>query len=188
MKKIFFKKRKAIASITIVMLLGFISLLTMTSVFSYNSWRWEALNNSIKKDNYANAVDSLTLMQYVLLVRNRALTPTELTVYDTYENESLDVKTTVNIGSITTMSNCNTVELPTGYSDMSVKRITAYNQYMNFYNNKTCCTAGVFEGTDENELLIEEILNTYSKENCKNMNWPNIKENSESIITPNIIQ
>ena len=189
MKKFLFQKeKKGIASITIVMLLGFVSIITMTSIFTYNSWRWETLENNIKKDNFNNAVDGLSLMQYILLVKYRDLTPVELSVYDSYENANIGLRTTTNIGSIDLMGNCNTVEMPMDYMGLPIKRVTAYNQQNNFFNSKTCCTAGIFNNGTNNELYLEELLNTYSKENCKNMNWPNLKDSSESIITSKIIQ
>jgi hypothetical protein len=32
------------------------------------------------------------------------------------------------------------------------------------------------------------LLDTYSKESCKNMNWPNLKNSSEPLITYNLTQ
>ena len=189
MKNIFFEKqKKGIASITIVLLLGFLSILTMTSILTYNAWRWETLDNNIRKDNYSNAIDGLSIMQYIYLIRNRAVANTTLSVYDSYENYNLGLKTSINISALDTLDNCNTVSLPSAYSDFTVKRITAYNQYNNFYNNKTCCTAGIYNSASENELETEGIINTYSKESCKNMNWPNLKNSSEPLITYNLTQ
>lgn len=182
------KSKKALATITIVLLLGFLSLLTMTSIFTYNAWRWESLNNNISKDRHNNAIDSAAIMQYILLMRTRDTASGSLTIYDTYENAASNILTTVSISSADSLSNCNNVDLPSAYDDLVVKRITAYNQYLNFYSRKTCCTAGIFYSAGDSDIQIEGIIDTYSKESCKNMNWPNLKNSSEPLITYNLSQ
>lgn len=189
MKKLwYYKKRNALAAITIVLMLGFLSILTMTSVFTYNIWRWENLNTSIIKDTHNNASTGLALMQYIYLIRNRDTATGSWSAYDNYENTDIGMKTTVSIGSLDTLDNCNTVELPSAYNDLPIKRITASNQLRNFYNTKTCCTPGVFNSGTDNELLIEELINSYSKEDCKNLDWPNLKHSKEPLITSKITQ
>lgn len=182
------KPKKGIATITIVLLLGFLSLLTITSIFTYNTWRWENLNNNIAKDRHNNAIDSATLMQYILIMRSRDTASGSLGVYDTYENAASNILTTVSIGSADVLSNCNNVELPVAYDNLVIKRITASNQYLNLYSSKTCCTAGIFYSSGDSDIQIEGLIDTYSKESCKNMNWPNLKNSSEPLITYNLTQ
>lgn len=160
----------------------------MTSIFTYNSWRWETLNNNISKDRHNNAIDSATLMQYILLMRTRDTAGGSLEIYDTDENAAANVLTTVSIGSADTLSNCNNIDLPVEYNNLVIKRITAHNQYLNFYSNKTCCTAGLFYSANDSDIQTEGLIDTYSKESCKNMNWPNLKDNSEPLITYNLTQ
>jgi hypothetical protein len=109
-------------------------------------------------------------MQYIYLIRNRSVANTTISVYDSYENYNLGLKTYITISALDTLDNCNTVELPSSYSELPIKRITAYNQYNNFYNSKTCCTSGIYSDTTNTELEIEGLIHTYSKESCKNMN------------------
>jgi len=188
MLKSFNNKRKALATITIVLMLGFLSILTMTSIFTYNAWRWDTLNNNILKDKYSNASNGLALIQYIYLIRSRDTATGSWSAYDNYENTTNNIKTTVSIGSVDTLNNCNTVQLPTAYNSLPIKRITASNQLRNFYTNNTCCTAGVFNSGTDTDLAIEELINAYSKESCKNLNWPNLENSKESLITSKITQ
>ncbi|MFA5230301.1 MAG: hypothetical protein WC422_02630 [Candidatus Paceibacterota bacterium] len=127
-------------------------------------------------------------MQYILLMRTRDTASGSLTIYDTDENAQSNILTSVSIGSADTLSTCSNVDLPTAYNNLSIKRITAYNQYLNFYSNKTCCTAGIFYSAGDSDIQIEGVIDTYSKESCKNMNWPNLKNSSEPLITYNLTQ
>lgn len=127
-------------------------------------------------------------MQFILLLRNRNTASFSTNVYDTYENAQANLITNITVSSQDTLSNCNPLDMPATYDNYPIKRITVYNQYQNFYNNKTCCTAGIFDNSTTNELEIENAINTYSKERCKNLNWPNLNNNDEPLITTKIIQ
>lgn len=186
--KLFKKQKKAIATVTIVLLLGFLSILSMTSILTYNAWRWDILDSNIKKDNFNNASNGIALMQFILLLRNRNTASFSTTVYDSYENAQANILTNVSVSSQDTLSNCNTLDMPASFDTYPIKRITAYNQYQNFYNNKTCCTSGIFVNSSTDELQIEEAINTYSKERCKNLSWPNLNDNEEPLLTTKIIQ
>ncbi len=181
----FKKKKKGIASITIVLLLGFLSILVATSLFTYNAWRWENLENSIRKERYDNAIDSATLLQYILLLRQRNMSASEVNFYDSWNNYERGVLTTVSISTVDTLDSCHTVSLPAEHAVLPVKWITASNQDGNFFSQKSCCAPGIIIS---DELKTEEVLYTYSKSRCKNMNWPNLKEVNEPLMVSRIIQ
>lgn len=183
--KLFKKRKKGLASITIVLLLGILSILTITSLFTYNSWRWEHLENSIRKDNYNNAVDGTALLQYTLLMRQRNVADSSLSIYDSYYSQFENMPTTVSISGVSTLDSCSVVDLPTEYNNLSIKTISATSQVRNFVTQKNCCTAGLVVS---DELKTEELINTHSKIRCKNLNWPNLKNTDHALMVSQIIQ
>lgn len=182
-------KREGIAAITIVLLLGFLSLLSTTSIFAFNSWRWETLNNSIKKENQSQAVNSASLYTYILLARQRNNTSGNWSIFDTYENLVAVLPTNISVGSLGILTDCNIVATsPSAYNSNAIKKITVSNLKDNMLVNQTCCTAGLYKGEFEDEIQTEGLIYQYSRQRCKNFNWPNLKDSATPLMGASISQ
>ena len=180
----FKKKRKGIATITIVLLLGFLSLLSSTSIFTFNTWRWDNLEMSIKKENQLQAVASASLYTYVLLARQRDDTTGAWPVFDTYENLLAYLPTNISVGSLTTLDTCNPVtQMPAELDSKTIKRISIISQKGNILINQSCCTAGTYLDSTDEEVQNEGFIYQFSKQRCKNFNWPNLKDQSIPLMT-----
>ena len=185
----FKKKRKGIATITIVLLLGFLSLLSSTSIFTFNAWRWDNLEMSIKKENQLQAVASASLYAYILLARQRDNTTGAWPVFDTYENISNYLPTNINVSTLSTLNTCNTVsQMPSELGTKAIKRISIISQKGNILITQSCCTAGTYKDSTDEEVQNEGFIYQFSKQRCKNFSWPNLKDQSiplmSSTMTP----
>lgn len=188
MKIPFQKNKKGVAAITLVLLLGFLSLLTMTSITSYNAWRWENLNITFSKDAQNDATQSVSLYDYILLMRQReSTTLSNITIYNSFDDIAGGLGVSQTIGASDVITNCNPVSsMPATFNTKTAKRITVVSTKGNLVSNKSCCTPAIYNGTSEDEWNGEQILYTYSKENCKNLKWPNLVYSEGSIINSSL--
>jgi len=176
-KNLFNKKRNGIATITIVLLLGFLSLLSSTSIFTYNAWRWENLENNIKREAQQQGINSASLYAYILLARQRDDTAGSWPVYDTSENLLEVWPSTLTISTVDTLDECNLASsAPAEISTKTIKKISVLSQKNNVLISKSCCTAGTYKDSTDEEVETEALIYQYSKQGCKNFNWPNLKD------------
>ncbi len=189
----FKKKRKGIATITIVLLLGFLSLLSSTSIFTFNTWRWDNLETSIKKENYDNATSSGSLYGYILLARQRNMESKAYHIYDTYENRNNQAIISLVIPPITTLADCtgcNVASMPSEFNTKAIRVITSvtYSQdiMVNAISHQACCTAGIYKDSTEDEIQTEGIIHQYSKLRCKNLDWPNLQDSTSPLMSTTI--
>lgn len=180
------KNKKGIASITIVLLLGFLSVLVVTSIFTYNVWRWENLENGIKKEKITNAIDGISLMQYTWLMRYPGIYNSERTFFDSYENAQNGIITNTILNDPSLIEEgCSSLGLPPDERVFWGDKISTNIQSSNFFTTKECCIAS---WNNQDRVGAEESINNYSTIRCKNMNWPNLKDTDEALMVTKIIQ
>jgi len=73
--------------------------------------------------------------------------------------------------------------MPAELDSKTIKRISIISQKGNILINQSCCTAGTYLDSTDEEVQNEGFIYQFSKQRCKNFNWPNLKDQSIPLMT-----
>jgi hypothetical protein len=125
----------------------------------------------LKKDEQQRGVDSTMLYAYIALARQRDDTVGGWPVFDTSESIVKFQPANLVISTVDTLDRCNLVSSsPSAFDTKAIKKISIISQRDNVLITQSCCTAGTYKDSTEDEVETEGLIYKYSKQACKNSN------------------